>query len=56
MGPQPSCPRSPKNPAIVKKIRGDESGLETDRNVEGEEMTYKRLPCSAGRKNTADLL
>ena len=32
-----------KYPAVVKKIRGDESGLETDMNVEDEEMTYKRL-------------
>ena len=43
MGPQPSCSRSAKNPAVVKKIRGDESGLETDMNVEDEEMTHKRL-------------
>jgi len=43
MGPRLTCSLSKKNPAVVKKIRGDESGLETDMNVEDEEITYKRL-------------
>jgi hypothetical protein len=42
MGSRPRYARSAKNPAVIRKIRGDESGVETDMNVE-DEMTYKGL-------------